>query len=56
MAALPDSSVVSLEEYLRTPYDPDVEFMALLWSVRVTGCIRWFRATSWLHSAGSIRT
>jgi hypothetical protein len=27
MAALPDSSVVALEEYLRTSYDPDVEFV-----------------------------
>jgi Uma2 family endonuclease len=41
MAALPDSSVVSLEEYLRTSYDPDVEFVD---GVLVE------RLGDWLHS------
>jgi len=27
MAALPNSPLVSVEEYLNTPYDPDVEFV-----------------------------
>ena len=41
MAASPDSSAVSLEEYLRTSYDPDVEFVDGLLVERLG---------DWLHS------
>jgi hypothetical protein len=42
MAALPDSSLVSLEEYLSTSYDPDVEF--------VDGVLVERNVGDWLHS------
>ena len=42
MAALPKSPLVSVEEYLNTPYDPDVEF--------VDGVIVERNAGDWLHS------
>jgi Uma2 family endonuclease len=42
MAALPDSPVVSVEEYLRTSYDPDVEF--------VDGVLVERNVGEWLHS------
>jgi Uma2 family endonuclease len=42
MAALPDSSAVSLEEYLRTSYEPDVEF--------VDGVLVERNVGDWLHS------
>lgn len=42
MAALPDSSLVSLEEYLSTSYDPDVEF--------VDGVLLERNVGDWLHS------
>jgi len=42
MAALPGSSVVSLEEYLRTSYDPDMEF--------VDGVLVERNVGDWLHS------
>jgi Uma2 family endonuclease len=43
MAASPDSSRVSLEEYLRTSYDPDVEF--------VDGVLVERNMGDWLHSS-----
>ena len=55
MAALPDSAV-SLEEYLRTSYDPDVEFVDGLLVERLGVWLHSLIATSWLRSAGSIRT
>jgi Uma2 family endonuclease len=42
MAALPDSPLVSVEEYLRTSYDPDVEF--------VDGVLVERNGGDWLHS------
>ena len=42
MAALPDSPMVSVEEYLRTSYDPDVEF--------VDGVLVERNMGDWLHS------
>jgi len=42
MAALPDSPVASVEEYLRTSYDPDVEF--------VDGALVERHRGDWLHS------
>jgi hypothetical protein len=45
MAALPESSLVSLEEYLRTSYDPDMEF--------VDGVLVERNVGDWLHAPGS---
>jgi Uma2 family endonuclease len=42
MAESPDSPLVSVEEYLATPYDPDVEFVDGVLVERNTG--------DWLHS------
>jgi Uma2 family endonuclease len=42
MAALPDSPLVSVEEYLRTSYDPDMEFVDGMLVERNVG--------DWLHS------
>ena len=42
MAALPDSPLLSVEEYLNTPYDPDVEF--------VDGVLVERNVGDWLHS------
>jgi Uma2 family endonuclease len=42
MAALPDSHVVSLEEYLRTSYEPDMEF--------VDGVLVERNVGDWLHA------
>jgi len=42
MAALPDSPAISVEEYLRTSYDPDVEF--------VDGALVERNVGDWLHS------
>ena len=42
MAALPNSPLVSIEEYLNTPYDPDVEF--------VDGVLVERNVGDWLHS------
>jgi len=42
MTALPDSPVVSVEEYLRTSYDPDMEF--------VDGALVERNVGDWLHS------
>jgi len=42
MAALPDSPLISVEEYLNTPYDPDVEF--------VDGVLVERNVGEWLHS------
>jgi Uma2 family endonuclease len=42
MAALPNPSLISVEEYLNTPYDPDVEF--------VDGVLVERNVGDWLHS------
>ena len=42
MAALPTSPLISVEEYLSTPYDPDVEF--------VDGVLVERNVGDWLHS------
>jgi Uma2 family endonuclease len=42
MAALPDSRLISVEEYLNTSYDPDVEF--------VDGVLVERNVGDWLHS------
>src|SRR5689334_21735666 len=42
MAALPDSPLVSVEEYLSTAYDPDVEY--------VDGVLVERNVGDWLHS------
>jgi Uma2 family endonuclease len=42
MAALPDSPLVSVEEYLNTPYDPDVEY--------VDGVLVERKVGDWLHA------
>jgi Uma2 family endonuclease len=42
MAALPNSTLLSVEEYLNTPYDPDVEF--------VDGVLVERNVGEWLHS------